>query len=209
MFCWQTLSSVISVEPLWPTRPTQTPFRPTTSPHGKEPKVSSWPPHSPDPNSVEHLGDAPEPTPIHVGAPMDRSWLRLHPVEAQLAWDLGNLEARLTPWALCYIHRIVFEQFLPSRSVAAMRGCIQFAAVFGWLVFVKETSTWMLGLMVSQENMALEQNDPWYLFHLSVVLMLWWMYTLNILEMRWVIDQNQKNGENCASQQPKVSLIYQ
>ena len=31
----------------------------------------------------------------------------------------------------------------------------------------------MLGLMVSQPNMALEHNDPCYLFHLSVVLMMW------------------------------------
>ena len=60
---------------------------------------------------------------------------------------------------------------LPSRSAAAMRGCTRSAAVFEWLLFVKETSTWML--MVSHQNMALEHNDQCYLFHLSLVLMLW------------------------------------
>ena len=50
----------------------------------KELKALDWPLHSSDPNPVEHLWDAPEPSPIHVGAPMDRSQLMVHPMDVQL-----------------------------------------------------------------------------------------------------------------------------
>ena len=50
----------------------------------KELKVLNWPLNSSDPKPVEHLLDVPEPNPIHVGAPMDRSCLMVHQMDVQL-----------------------------------------------------------------------------------------------------------------------------
>ena len=82
----------------------------------KELKALNWPLNSLDLKPVEHLWDPPEPITIHVGAPMDRSGLMVHPMDAQLDWDLENSEARLTLWALCHVPRVVPEQFLQWRS---------------------------------------------------------------------------------------------
>ena len=88
----------------------------------KELKVLNWPLNSSDPRPVDHLWDVPEPTPIHVGAPMDRSCLMVHPMDVQLVWDLGNSEARLTLWALCHVPRVVPEHFLQWCSCILLLG---------------------------------------------------------------------------------------
>ena len=93
-----------------------------------------------DPLSPECLG---------VGPP----WIRPAPVRLTHApsdWDLGNLEAQSTPWALYCVPQAVPEQCLqgvrghcpaggplPSGSVVVMRGCTWSTTVFGWVVRVK------------------------------------------------------------------------
>ena len=61
-------------------------------------------------------------------------------------WDLGNVEARSTPWALYCVPRADSEQCLccvrahcplPLGSVVVMRGCTWSTIVFGWVVHVK------------------------------------------------------------------------
>ena len=61
-------------------------------------------------------------------------WIRLvpaHSKDARSDWDLGNLGARLTPWALCFNHQGVPEQFLwcvrvhfPAGVAAAYPGVL-------------------------------------------------------------------------------------
>ena len=48
------------------------------------------------------------------------SWIRPDPARSD--WDLGNLEAQSTPWALYCV---------PSGSVVVMRGCTWSSTVFG------------------------------------------------------------------------------
>lgn len=51
-------------------------------------------------------------------------WLRLvflaHPTDAQLDWNLGNLEAKATAWTLCQVRQTIAEQ---SQNTTAMKGC--------------------------------------------------------------------------------------
>lgn len=49
-----------------------------------------------------------------VGCRVWALWIRLvlaHPANARSDWDLGSLEAKSMPWALCHVPRVALEQF--------------------------------------------------------------------------------------------------
>ena len=88
----------------------------------------NWPLNSSDPKSVEHqiswasVGCARAKSHPCRGAPMDRSWLKVHPMDAQLDWDLRKSESRLTLWALCHVPLVAPEQFLQWCSCIVLLG---------------------------------------------------------------------------------------
>lgn len=97
----------------------------------------------------------------------------VHSVETRSAWDLGSL---LCSWShswscSCNVPGTVVQLGEATGRAVAMGGlCFVFNNV-RWVVRVKGTSTWMPVAKVSQEIIALQCEDQWYLLDLPVVLM--------------------------------------
>ena len=136
----------------------------------------NWPLNSSDPKSVEHQISW-----ASVGCARAKS----HPCRGPPWIVLGS---RYIQWTLSWIeiwgiqspgwHFELSVTFLWSLlssfcSDAAALSCWEATAMEEWVVLLKEASRWRLRLKVSQQNVALSQDDQCYLFHLLLVLILW------------------------------------
>ena len=75
--------------------------------------------------ALNNTWDAPEPITIHVGAPMDHSWLMIHPMDAQFC--CGFNPAHL--WFLKNMLSLVMESSVSSQTIIYLSVLFVFSAV--------------------------------------------------------------------------------